>query len=288
MKGADRADQHEQPSEATLDEGRVANAQYLSDRYGVDTLSLSQSYAEHGSTVDLDSMVIGASRFFSEAVHMEVRERWLQENIDVMNRPETIAAGTYTATIVLEKPIGEGTNDFDWDGYVNATVANTVPVSTATFTYTCEPNASTWCELDGHPDPPEPTIDYYAEVEYSATPSSGTTASRSAAAVLREAMGARPSEMPHPHRHHILFKKGLGEAQQELVREAEAILRAHDIDPDKIENRCWAPMYAVGQHDIVALQIVVDSIKSMEYLGGVRADYVVLLTELGKIASNRR
>ena len=92
-----------------------------------------------------------------------------------------------------------------------------------------------------------------------------------------------------PHAHHILFKKGLGEAQQELVSEGQAILRRFDIDPVYgKENLVWAPMRVAGQHDINALRNVLDNLKRVEQLGGSRDDMVRQLASLGKVAAQRR
>jgi hypothetical protein len=55
--------------------------------------------------------------------------------------------------------------------------------------------------------------------------------------------------MQNPHAHHILYKKGIGEAQQALVKEGQAILRRYGIDPIfGPENLVWAPKSAKGQH----------------------------------------
>ncbi len=47
-----------------------------------------------------------------------------------------------------------------------------------------------------------------------------------------------PTAMINPHAHHILFKKGLGQKQQELVREGQEILRRYGIDPIIGEKPC--------------------------------------------------
>ena len=58
--------------------------------------------------------------------------------------------------------------------------------------------------------------------------------------------GAAPVDMPNPHAHHILFKKGLGEAQQLLVREGQDLLRKVGIDPLFGEEVLyWAPNVSV-------------------------------------------
>ncbi|WP_082786616.1 T7SS effector LXG polymorphic toxin [Sporosarcina psychrophila] len=97
-----------------------------------------------------------------------------------------------------------------------------------------------------------------------------------------------PEEMKNHHAHHILFKRGNGKAQQELVKEGQEILREYDIDPIYgLENLTWAPNIK-GQHDITALRNVVDKIKEVENSGGDRDDIVQILERLGRIAAQRR
>jgi uncharacterized NAD(P)/FAD-binding protein YdhS len=95
--------------------------------------------------------------------------------------------------------------------------------------------------------------------------------------------------MVDPHAHHILFKKGLGAAQQALVEEGQALLRRFDIDPIfGIENLAWAPNRVAKQHSIETLQKVVDTLKEIEKAGGDRADIVEALAELGQAAAQRK
>ncbi|MFN7812485.1 MAG: RHS repeat-associated core domain-containing protein [Planctomycetia bacterium] len=98
-----------------------------------------------------------------------------------------------------------------------------------------------------------------------------------------------PGAMPSPHAHHILFKKGLGPAQQRLVSEGQEILSRHEIDPiGGLENLVWAPMRVKGQHGIAALQNVVDTLKQVDSFGGSRDDIVDALRQLGEQAARRR
>ncbi|UJF32198.1 AHH domain-containing protein [Paenibacillus hexagrammi] len=54
--------------------------------------------------------------------------------------------------------------------------------------------------------------------------------------------------MIDPHAHHILFKKGLGKTQQELVKEGQEILKEYGIDSIMgLENLVWAPNRVKGQ-----------------------------------------
>ncbi|MFF2592697.1 hypothetical protein ACFVSZ_04985 [Priestia megaterium] len=87
-------------------------------------------------------------------------------------------------------------------------------------------------------------------------------------------IGGPPEVMINPHAHHILFKKGLGQKQKELVQEGQ-------------ENLVWAPNAVVGQHSIDALEIVVHRLKAVESEGEDLDDIVDALEELGNLASRR-
>ena len=105
---------------------------------------------------------------------------------------------------------------------------------------------------------------------------------------LRGLIGDPPSAMINPHAHHILFKKGLGQKQQELVREGQEILRRYGIDPIiGEENLVWAPNAVVGQHSLDALEEVVNRLRAVESEGGDLDDIVETLEELGVLASRR-
>lgn len=105
---------------------------------------------------------------------------------------------------------------------------------------------------------------------------------------LRGLIGDPPTAMINPHAHHILFKKGLGQKQQELVREGQEILRRYGIDPIiGKENLVWAPNAVIGQHSIDALENVVNGLKAVVAEGGDFDDIVETLEELGNLASRR-
>ena len=105
---------------------------------------------------------------------------------------------------------------------------------------------------------------------------------------LRGLIGDPPTAMINPHAHHILFKKGLGQKQQELVREGQEILRRYGVDPIiGIENLVWAPNAVIGQHSLDALENVVNQLKTVEIEGGDFDDFVEVLEELGNLASRR-
>ncbi|MER1992359.1 MAG: hypothetical protein ABS864_07940 [Aerococcus urinaeequi] len=105
---------------------------------------------------------------------------------------------------------------------------------------------------------------------------------------MKTQVGDSPEGMKDPHAHHILFKKGLGISQQELVEEGQKILREYDIDPIfGIENLTWAPNRVKGQHSIDALKVV-DNIKEVKNHGGDRDDMVQRFKELGDLAATRR
>lgn len=105
---------------------------------------------------------------------------------------------------------------------------------------------------------------------------------------LRGLIGGPPSAMINPHAHHILFKKGLGQKQQELVREGQEILRKYGVDQIiGEENLVWAPNAVTGQHSLDALKNVVNQLKSVEIEGGDFDDIVEVLEELGNLAIRR-
>jgi hypothetical protein len=105
---------------------------------------------------------------------------------------------------------------------------------------------------------------------------------------LRAVIGDPPKGMLDPHAHHILFKKGLGEAQQELVEEGQRILRNVGIDPIfGAENLVWAPWRVAQQHGIESLTYVVNKLKELDSMGGDYDDFARLLKELGELAARR-
>jgi len=105
---------------------------------------------------------------------------------------------------------------------------------------------------------------------------------------LRTIAGDPPVDMLNPHAHHILFKTGLGDAQQALVEEGQAILRKYGIDPIVgPENLVWAPNGITGQHDFAAIEYVVNQLKAVDAAGGDYDDIVEALQKLGSIASQR-
>ena len=107
--------------------------------------------------------------------------------------------------------------------------------------------------------------------------------------LLEEYIGPSPDGMYEPHAHHILFKIGLSPAQKKLVKEGQEILRSVGIDPIfGKENLVWAPNKISGQHDIVALEIVIKELRRVRDKKGNYEDFVEALTDLGKIAAARR
>ncbi len=105
--------------------------------------------------------------------------------------------------------------------------------------------------------------------------------------IIKRFLTGDPSvAMKNPYVHHILFKKGLGQKQQELVREGQGILRRNGVDPIiGEENLVWAPNAVVGQHSLDALEIVVKRLRDVEAEGGDLDDIVDALKELGGLAS---
>ncbi|KWW21754.1 hypothetical protein AS888_04425 [Peribacillus simplex] len=105
---------------------------------------------------------------------------------------------------------------------------------------------------------------------------------------LRGLIGAPPDAMVNPHAHHILFKKGLGQKQQEMVLEGQEILRSYGVDPIiGKENLVWAPNAVIGQHSLDALEEVVNRLRAVEAMDGDFDDIVEALEDLGDIASTR-
>ncbi|WP_070128256.1 AHH domain-containing protein [Bacillus mycoides] len=107
--------------------------------------------------------------------------------------------------------------------------------------------------------------------------------------IIKRFLTGDPSvAMKNPYVHHILFKKGLGQKQQELVREGQEILRRYGIDPIiGEENLVWAPNAVIGQHSLDALEIVVKRLRDVEAIDGDLDDIVEALKDLGDIASTR-
>ncbi|KGT42832.1 AHH domain-containing protein [Bacillus cereus] len=106
---------------------------------------------------------------------------------------------------------------------------------------------------------------------------------------LRGLIGDPPTAMIDPHAHHILFKKGLGEAQQKLVQEGQELLRKYGIDPIiGKENLVWAPNRVAGQHSIAALENVVNQLKAVDAAGADLDDIIEILEDLGKQAASRK
>ncbi|MCR3761912.1 AHH domain-containing protein, partial [Clostridium felsineum] len=105
---------------------------------------------------------------------------------------------------------------------------------------------------------------------------------------LKNIKGAPPQDMINAHAHHILFKTGLGKTQKKLVLEGQKILRKYGIDPIiGGENLVWAPNGVIGQHNLDAIQNVVNQLKAVEDAGGDYDDIVEVLEELGELASQR-
>ncbi|MGG0743100.1 T7SS effector LXG polymorphic toxin [Priestia megaterium] len=102
-------------------------------------------------------------------------------------------------------------------------------------------------------------------------------------------IGGPPEAMINPHAHHILFKKGLGQKQKELVQEGQEILRRYGIEPIiGEENLVWAPNRIAGQHGIERLQHIVDKLKAVDSFGGTREKMVEMLKLLGEEAASMK
>lgn len=106
-------------------------------------------------------------------------------------------------------------------------------------------------------------------------------------AYLRTIDGPPPTTMTRPHAHHVVFKNGIGEAQQALVREAQDIMRQYDIDPIYgPENLTWAPNVA-GQHTIDTLRPLVDELRGAHQAGAPREFIEDILFRHSQLAARR-
>ena len=101
--------------------------------------------------------------------------------------------------------------------------------------------------------------------------------------------GAAPSDMPNPHAHHILFKKGLGEAQQMLVHEGQDLLRKVGIDPLFGEEVLyWAPNGVKDQHSHETLLSLIEDLRKLAASQEERSEYVEVLKKHAAVAAGRR
>ncbi len=106
---------------------------------------------------------------------------------------------------------------------------------------------------------------------------------------LRGLIGDPPAAMIDPHAHHILFKKGLGQKQKELVQEGQEILKRYGIEPIiGEENLVWAPNRIAVQHGIERLQHIIDKLKAVDSFGGTREKMVEMLKLLGEEAASMK
>lgn len=105
---------------------------------------------------------------------------------------------------------------------------------------------------------------------------------------LKSIIGDPPKDMIDPHAHHILFKKGNGKAQQELVKEGQEILKKHGIDPIwGKENLVWAPNRIKGQHNIDSLREIVEALIEVDEFGGEYDEIVKVLEKFGRKAAKK-
>ena len=107
---------------------------------------------------------------------------------------------------------------------------------------------------------------------------------------LRRLKGDPPKNMPCPHAHHILYKRGRGKEQQELVKQGQRLLRIVGIDPIwGTENLTWAPNTVAGQHSVKDLRSLVKALKDVEKFFDDGYDEMVVMLELyGQTAAQRR
>ena len=95
--------------------------------------------------------------------------------------------------------------------------------------------------------------------------------------------------MPNPHAHHILFKKGLREAQQMLVRKGQDLLRKVGIDPLFGEEVLyWAPNGVKDQHSHETLLSLIEDLRKLAASQEERSEYVEVLKKHAAVAAGRR
>ncbi|WP_158621044.1 hypothetical protein [Candidatus Kurthia intestinigallinarum] len=88
-----------------------------------------------------------------------------------------------------------------------------------------------------------------------------------------------------PHAHHILYKKGKGQAQQSLVKEGQAILKKVDIDPIlSLYNLVIAPNRR--QHNKENLEAVVVALREADKKGATREEIIEILVKNGEVAKD--
>jgi len=106
---------------------------------------------------------------------------------------------------------------------------------------------------------------------------------------LTSLKGEAPKDMFNPHAHHILFKKGLGETQQRLVREGQDLLRKVGIDPlFGKEVLYWAPNGVKDQHSGRTLLSLIEDLREAANVGAPEFQYVKILREHADLAAKRQ
>jgi hypothetical protein len=105
---------------------------------------------------------------------------------------------------------------------------------------------------------------------------------------LRSIKGNPPPDMYDPHAHHVLYKKGRGVEQQELVEEGQQILRNAGIDPlFGPENLVWAPNRVSGQHTVQDARDIVDTLRTIQATGGGADEMTEALEQFAQRAAQR-
>ncbi|WP_244625401.1 hypothetical protein [Macrococcoides canis] len=101
---------------------------------------------------------------------------------------------------------------------------------------------------------------------------------------LRKERDNPPSWKKQYHAHHILFKRGFGSYQKELVNKGQEILRVYNIDPIKgLESIVWAPNIK-GLHCTENLEKLVDDLINVHNAGLGRTEIIEVLNKHGEIA----
>ena len=103
---------------------------------------------------------------------------------------------------------------------------------------------------------------------------------------LENLIGPPPPNMLRAHAHHILYKKGIGRAQQILVDEGQLILKKYGIDPVYgKEVLAWAPNVK-GQHILSNLELLLRDLRLADKMGA-KSGILTTLKKHGDLAANR-
>ncbi|MGV2875798.1 polymorphic toxin-type HINT domain-containing protein [Macrococcus capreoli] len=105
---------------------------------------------------------------------------------------------------------------------------------------------------------------------------------------LKNKIGPPDRNITRAHAHHIVYKRGIGEKQQEIVNRGQEILKKYGIDPILgLENLIWAPNIR-GQHTYENILEVVNALEEVHNEQGSYDEIVKVLKEMGNNAVRRK